>query len=257
MIEIFSPNKHSRMLVNETGAALSELWFGETQIVGSPDKYSGVTLFPWPNRIVNGQWTYQTQDLQLEINDSVRNAALHGLVFDKPFQAVSIRGNACQLTLDLEEVAGYPFAALLGVRFELMDNRLLIWQTVTNRCAKTMPFAIGIHPYFKADENALFGVAGKDLQLSTIQVDETIGPKCSKVELRTALYDLQISAHDTEFIHIFTNRYDEPGQLWFAIEPQSSPADSLNNGIGLSTLDQGESKTFKYEFSLQKRRRLQ
>ncbi len=246
MINLVSPDDKSTASINPVGAALAELWFGTHQIAGAPDEFSGVTLFPWPNRIYGGTWKFNGAALKLPINDAEQNAALHGLVYDAEFDFVQGDSSSCELSFLLYPTAGYPFKIQLDVGFFLTDGKLEVRQTVTNQTSTAAPFAIGFHPYFKADADSEFVSAAKTFVLETLEIDQTLGPSIQNATLTTRSYQLELTSEDTQCVHVFTNRYSTPGTLWFAMEPQTSPADSLNTGVGVSTLLQGESKQFRY-----------
>lgn len=249
MITLTSSDGLSVATINPVGAALAELWHGVTQIVGSPDIYSGVTLYPWPNRIHDGTWNHQDRQLKLSVNDVQQNAALHGLAYQEYFDWAQESPNVCRLSLDLEPTEGYPFSSRLRVTFELNGAELKVTQEVVNMGKEVLPFAIGFHPYFLTSEDSHFETSSFEFQLAEVHVDKTIGPNCHNALLTTSTYSLDFSADDTEYFHIFTNRYDEPGRIWFAMEPQTSPADSLNTGIGVTELEPGESKHFIYRLN--------
>ena len=248
MIRLVSSDGKSSASINPVGAALSELWFGVHQIAGAPDVYSGVTMFPWPNRIFGGSWNSGGVTLELPINDVEQNSALHGLIYHERFDFVQGDSDSCELRFALKPTLGYPFQIQIDVSYLLTNGELEVKQTVTNQSATAAPFAIGFHPYFKADHESEFHSAAKSFVLGEIEIDETLGPSIQKATLTARNYRLDLTAVDTEFVHVFTNRHSSPETLWFAIEPQTSPADSLKTGVGVSTLLQGESKEFLYRF---------
>lgn len=250
MITLDSPDGKTKAIVSEVGAALRELWLSDVQIVGAPDIYSGVTMFPWPNRINGASWVHNNQKLNLEVNDVEGNSALHGLVYEKDFDISQNSASECSLILDLTPSSGYPFSALLEVRYALANGLLKISQQITNLSGAEVPFAIGIHPYFRADETSTFISSARSFSLNSGHVDDTLGPNLSSAALKTSEFLVELSALDTEFIHIFTNRYSNKDVIWFAIEPQTSPANSLNTGIGVSTIKPGESKLFRYQLKI-------
>jgi aldose 1-epimerase len=249
MIRLLSPDGKSVAEINPVGAALSELYFEGNQIAGSPDMYSGVTLFPWPNRIYGGVWNFSGADLQLPINDTNQNSSLHGLVYDQQFELTQSNSTMCEQSYRLMPSAGYPFELEVSVRYLLKNLDLEISHIVENLSDENVPFAIGFHPYFKVEDSSRFDSELKAFSIGSVQVDETIGPIEGAVSLTTSKYQLEFSAHDTEYFHVFTNRYSSLEDTWFAIEPQSSPADSFNTGVGLILLRKGESKRFRYKLS--------
>lgn len=246
MIQLTSPSGELTAVINPIGAALSELWFGEIQVAGSPDQYSGVPLFPWPNRIFDGTWKHDGEVLHFPINDSTGHAALHGLVFDKTFEFSKDGEGNCSGFYEFQPTEGYPFQAVLHVDFQLTDSQLNIVYRVTNQSADPMPFAIGFHPYFKASKSSVLLTDAGAFELSDVHVDDTLGPKLHEATLTTDSYTLRLTAPNTEYLHIFTNRYSNPDFIWFAIEPQTSPVDSLNTGLGVIKLAPGSSSSFNF-----------
>ena len=247
MIRLVSPDGKSSASVNPVGAALAELWFGNYQIAGDPDEYSGVTMFPWPNRIMAGTWRYGEEQLTLRVNDTENNSALHGMVYSERFDWIQEGTQSCTLSYHLSPSDGYPFQIRLEVAYLLKDGELEVRQTVYNESTKIAPFAIGIHPYFKADSESQFDSSARSFRLGDVHVDQTLGPALHLGKLTTSDYSLDVVADTSDFLHVFTNRYSTPGTIWFAMEPQSSPADSLNSGVGVTKLQPRESKTFLYQ----------
>lgn len=246
MIELVSANGTSKAFVNLRGTALSEWWVKGRQIVGSPDMYSGVMLFPWPNRILGAAWNFEGQKMDLAVNEPTSNSALHGLVFDEEFSLANKNSDTCETELKMQPTPGYPFSLNLSARFELEENSISITYVVKNIGLKIAPFAIGFHPYFVANETSVFSCGNRSFGLAEVQIDETLGPNLHSALLELGDVSVILESQDHEYIHVFTNRYSTSDHIWFAMEPQSSPADSLNTGTGLNLLAPGQSKYFRY-----------
>jgi aldose 1-epimerase len=247
MIELVSANGTSKAIVNLRGAGLSEWWVNGRQVVGAPDVYSGVMLFPWPNRILGATWSFEGRNMRLPVNEPATNSSLHGLVFDQNFSLVSEDPVTCETELRLQPSSGYPFSISLSARFQLKEDSISITYGVTNTGVDKAPFAIGFHPYFVAHENSMFSCAVRQFELAEVQIDETLGPNLHSAVLDLGEMRVQLDSPDHEYIHVFTNRYRTSEHIWFAMEPQSSPADSLNTGRGVYVLNSSESKEFNYQ----------
>ena len=71
--------------ITEVGAALREYAVGGRDVVhpfaedALPPAGNGAVLVPWPNRLRDGQYTYEGVDYQLPLNEPGRRTALHGL----------------------------------------------------------------------------------------------------------------------------------------------------------------------------------
>ena len=50
--------------------------------------YASAVLFPFANRIKDGAYTFEESSYQLDCNESERNNAIHGLVYNKNFELV-------------------------------------------------------------------------------------------------------------------------------------------------------------------------
>ena len=74
-------------VVTELGASLRELkWRGEDIIVPfDPDKVipccNGWVLAPYPNRVTNGQYSFDGEDYQMPIDEFGRQSSLHGYAY--------------------------------------------------------------------------------------------------------------------------------------------------------------------------------
>ena len=47
--------------------------------------FKGAVLFPFPNRIKKGKYSYQGKLYSFQINEPQRDNAIHGFVYDRPF----------------------------------------------------------------------------------------------------------------------------------------------------------------------------
>lgn len=243
MIRLVSLDKKVEAQINPTGAALSSLMIDGVQVVGAPDRFSGVMLFPWPNRISGGQWEYQGMVHSLPLNEHNPDASLHGLVFDRTFEINSQSADSCQLTLGFLGQPGYPFDFKLQVDFLLSHTDLKIVYSVTNRASEVAPFAIGFHPYFAATEDSKLQIGSDSVEIQGVHLDDTFGPKISRAHLASSGWSVDLESTQLDYFHVFTNRYDEPGKLWLAIEPQSGPANSLATKSGVVFAEPGKTHT--------------
>ncbi len=82
-------------VIASTGASLRELRhdgrdlivpFGADEV--RPD-YRGATLAPWPNRIVDGTYAFDGEDIVTALTEPERSHALHGLVSWADFEQVT------------------------------------------------------------------------------------------------------------------------------------------------------------------------
>jgi aldose 1-epimerase len=120
---------------------------------------SGVPiLFPFPNRIRDGVFTYRGRTYRLPKNDSAKANAIHGFAPRHPWRVVGYGADAAsawvhgdfRLSKDAPNTADvWPGDALLSVIYRLTPDRLQIEMRVRNVGEGPFPFGVGLHPYFR------------------------------------------------------------------------------------------------------------
>ncbi|BFM24738.1 aldose 1-epimerase [Microbacterium testaceum] len=164
--------------ITQVGAALRALTVDGVDLVPSyPDDAptpaaSGVVLVPWPNRIRDGRYTFEGEDLQLAISEPKFGNASHGLLRFGTYQAIEHTDARLVLGADVVPQTGYPFHLRTRVTFDLRDDGLHVTHDIENVGARTAPVALGVHPYLQ-----IGGVPTADLVVhstgtSTLVVDE-------------------------------------------------------------------------------------
>lgn len=142
--------------ISSVGASLRQLKFdGRDLVVPFPAEairpaFRGAILAPWPNRVVDGRYTFAGVDHQLSITEPLRGHALHGLVGWLDFQM--IRHDVDELVLETVIVGqpGYPHLVELTVSYTLDDEGLLTTVVAHNLGDDPAPFGAGAHPYLVA-----------------------------------------------------------------------------------------------------------
>lgn len=131
--------------------------YGEDELcVGS----AGQVLAPWPNRIRDGQYTFNGQTLQLSLTEPARHTALHGLVNWLPWRLVARNADTVTVQCELPAQPGYPWPLLLRTEWRVGTDGLRATHEVTNRGGAAAPFGMSVHPYLR-----LPGIAVDDLML--------------------------------------------------------------------------------------------
>ncbi len=125
---------------------------------GRPTGSGTPILFPFPNRIRDGRFTWDGRDYQLPRNDHEHVNAIHGFVFDRPWRMVDRGADADSAwvtgefrgSADAPELtACWPADFHLRVTYRLRTNCLEIVAEVSNPDARPLPFGLGYHPYFR------------------------------------------------------------------------------------------------------------
>jgi aldose 1-epimerase len=236
-------------------------------------------LFPFPNRIEDGQFTYEGKKYQLPVNEAPLNNAIHGMVARAPFIEIArvIGESSASLTLRHTydgSKAYYPFAFNLDAIFsyDLIEGFKLILK-VENTSSETLPFGLGWHPYFKLGKQGLeelqFDVPALDhlilgernlptgqeapfehtsLALNDWNLDDCFrlqkeGMACS-LNSKTINLKMEGSA-EYKYLQVFTPK--DLGVV--AIEPMTSGVNVFNNKEGLRLLKAGEQ--FEVFFKIQ------
>ena len=100
-------------VVTELGASLRELkWRGEDLIVPfDPNKVipccNGWVLAPYPNRVTNGQYSFDGEDYQMPIDEFDRQSSLHGYAYRYMWELVDLQESHVTLSWRSPDIAGY------------------------------------------------------------------------------------------------------------------------------------------------------
>ncbi len=114
-------------------------------------------LFPFPNRVRSGAWTFRGKTYQFE-NVQAAGHHLHGLVYNRQWTVQSLEAGeefaACSMSFDAESAEGvleqYPFPFHLTTAYTLAGGALQLTFSALNAGGEDMPMGVGFHPYFSA-----------------------------------------------------------------------------------------------------------
>jgi len=229
-------------------------------------RFPGTQLFPFPNRLKNGQFLVDNQTFRFPTN-LAKPHALHGHLYNYKSQFKSFNPNLGKLTFELNYTGddpAYPFPYKITNAYILADEQLAIWSKIKNLSDHEIPIAHGWHPYFKVD----FDLDSITIPASQkLEVDDTLIPtgdmlpfsdyekpiklsnltldNCFKLDSNArqiALHygstgqTLKLHTGSYDFVQIYTT----PERDAIAIEPQSAAPDAFNNGIGCTYLKPNE-----------------
>jgi aldose 1-epimerase len=120
-----------------------------------PTSYGIPVLFPFPNRIRDGEFQFRGQTYRVD-------PPRHGFVRDKPWKVVSTgasdrEGAWITSSIEAEDYAEqilkqFPFPFTLEVTYRLRQGALEMETTARNTGSSVMPIGFGIHPYFRKPE---------------------------------------------------------------------------------------------------------
>ena len=112
--------------------------------------HRGATLAPWPNRVVDGKYSFAGRDFQLALTEPARSHALHGLATWLDFEAVDKGSDHVTLAAVIQPQTAYPWRVIVTARFELGPDGLTQSVTARNDSAEPAPWGTGPHPYLVA-----------------------------------------------------------------------------------------------------------
>ncbi len=211
-------------------------------------------LFPICGNLVNDTYTVQGQPYRLP---------QHGFARTLPWTVThQSTGDGASLTVTLTSNAStrsvYPFDFTLDYTYTLKGSSLELRQRHTNHSSLPMPFATGIHPYFRVDDKSQLAI---DLPSTQYQVKGE--PRIHNFD---GPFDFDEEEIDFAFINLtgrsatvrdrarqlrltldFDHHYSTlvfwavKGKDFYCLEPWTGPRNALNTGAHLLTIAPGDS----------------
>jgi len=237
-------------------------------------------LYPFPNRLKQGKFTFKNKLYHFPINDQNTGNALHGFGMQQNMQLenvnVSEKKGSVKLSYDYDgSLEYYPWPFQFTVEYILKpDHQFEVLLAVKNVGAEEMPFGMGWHPYFLIDKR------GEKTQLELpkmfqVEIDEYMIPTGRRKEFN--LFQKQKPIGDFDFdtgfalngsgdkieIKVWNNDH-RPLTFWqesgtnqfrflqvfippsrnaIALEPMTCNIDAFNNQEGLWILQPDEERS--------------
>jgi aldose 1-epimerase len=234
-----------------------------------------IILFPFPNRIKDGQYTHEGKTYQFPINNVDTGNAIHGFSNNVKMDVTKVETTEnegvlmCTYTHDGSHES-YPFRFSFNITFILRGSNLDIDMSLTNEDSMTIPVGLGWHPYFRLSEKSddTF-LQMPDCQL--VEIDERMIPTGEKLDFtdfntltqikdgfldngfyiknQTQNASVVLSSHigtltcwqetgagKWNFVQVFT----PPHRMSIAVEPMTCNVDAFNNKDGLAVLQPNE-----------------
>jgi len=143
-----------RATVTALGACLRDLHHGDQPLLHGyqPDELppggAGQLLAPWPNRIDNGEYSFNGTDLQLAVSEPTRSTAIHGLTRWANWTKVRHDTGEVLLRSEAHGQQGYPFSVEIDASYEVdAEAGLRVTITARNLGSHAAPYGNGSHPY--------------------------------------------------------------------------------------------------------------
>lgn len=156
-------------VVPEIGATLTDLIFKGRGIIDGIDTPEALAkntggksslLFPFPNRLENGQYEWEGKAYQFPINDERTGNAIHGFVRELPFEIERIQLAKHYATIELGlhysgQLPYYPFPFQLNITYSIYDHGVFrLSVNCRNLHFYDIPVGFGWHPYFILGDSA-------------------------------------------------------------------------------------------------------
>ncbi len=123
-----------------------------------PSQASGIVLVPWPNRVRDGRWTLRERQgpgssvQQLDLTEPSKGNASHGLLRNTGYAVTALEESAVTLSARVFPQHGWPFHLDTSVRYELVDDGLLVTHGIRNTGDAAAPVGIGCHPFLRVGD---------------------------------------------------------------------------------------------------------
>ena len=150
-------------VIASVGATLRSLTYAGRDLVvpfGADEvrpAHRGATLAPWPNRVVDGAYSFGGRDFQLALTEPARSHALHGLATWLDFDAVEAGDDHVTLEAVISPQTAYPWRLVVRVGFALGSDGLTQSVAVRNESERAAPWGTGPHPYLVAGAGRVDG----------------------------------------------------------------------------------------------------
>jgi len=232
--------------IASVGASLRFLRFDGRDLVVPFDAdevrpaFRGAMLAPWPNRVVDGRYTFAGEDHQLALTEPARGHALHGLAAWLDWQPIETTATSAAFRVVIEAQAGYPFRVQVTATFTLDDDGLRTDVEAVNLGEVDAPYGTGPHPYLVAGDGR---VDDWTLTLSADQVLTVTPDRLIPVSLEDVGSDAQAGFDfraprvigDTFIDHAFTGlaRADGTGPSVVTLTAPSGTGVAMHWGDGL------------------------
>ncbi|MEO2036075.1 MAG: aldose 1-epimerase [Planctomycetaceae bacterium] len=148
-----------RFVVAQTGNELEIIHSEDGFEDGSrPPSHNGIPiLFPFPNRIRSGKYSWDGKEYELPeslVSYDGSGNAIHGFCLDRPWRILEQTDSSVtaifQISKDAPDRAAlWPADAELTVRYSISETTLRSDFTVRNPGDKPLPWGLGTHAYFR------------------------------------------------------------------------------------------------------------
>jgi aldose 1-epimerase len=136
----------------------------------------GQNLIPWPNRIRDGHYVFQGQELQLALSEPSRHNASHGLARHVPWVLIEHQQDQVVSRVRIYPQPGWPGTLEAVITHHVDVDGLTVTVEATNIGDSALPFGYAAHPYLTVGEATVDDVEVLVPASSYLKVDERLLP---------------------------------------------------------------------------------
>lgn len=243
--------------------------------------FRGAVLVPWPNRVVDGKYSFNGESHQLALTEPERSHAIHGLLGWVDWTLVEQSPASVRLAASVIPQKGYPFRLEVEVLYTLDDGGLTTTIAAANPGPSAAPYGASAHPYLVAGEGLVDDWTLQVPASTVLQVTEDRLIPTELASVASSHFDFReprpigdtfvdhaytditydggaatVSVHaadgrgaaitfDESCIWVQIHTADKPNpavsRLGLAAEPMTCPPDAFNSGTDLIVLEPGDS----------------
>jgi aldose 1-epimerase len=258
------PLRTGRLAVDidpEAGGSLSRFSVGGIDVLrrGRGTEGACYPLVPYSNRIANGRFTFEGQEIVVPPNWRGLRHPMHGDGWAHPWSVVRADAQRAEIIYEHDDRRRWPFRYRARQTFFLHEQELVAWIAIENLEARAVPAGLGLHPFFVRDPDSELCFHADDVWLADAEVlpikcvtvpeawdfkqgrrpDDVALDNCfagwdGRATLSWPSRGLQLAlSASSPFRHVVI--YTPPGRPFFAVEPVSH----ANGAIGRTHLDAG------------------
>jgi aldose 1-epimerase len=275
--------KHRLRLVPELGGGIASWeWRSAQEWIpllrpwdeASGDRYSLACfpLTPWSNRITQGGFEHDGVFHPIRANRIAEPFPIHGDGWLQRWHVADHGQDGIRMVLESDRFDGNPYRHVSTQDIRLLPNGLAIDLSVTHRGEGSLPYGLGLHPYFPRNRHTLLRSKATGVWLSgpdAIPVEHTdrLPPTWDFNEassMEGTFIDNCFTGWDGESVISYPDRglsiimlmedcngysllYRPPEFDYFCLEPITHPIDAFHmpGRPGLVNLSQGETLTLR------------
>jgi aldose 1-epimerase len=244
---------------------------------GEADRYTLACfpLVPWSNRITQGGFEHNGIGYKLQANREGEPYPIHGDGWLQEWQVIEREHDRILLALTSHAYQGSPYHYRSKQNFRLLPSGLAIDLSITHLGEGSLPYGLGLHPYFVRNAQTRLQMRANGIWLSgadpiPVSHTNTFPPSWDYNEpapLEGPLIDNCYTGWDGEAVIDYPDRdltitmsmedcngyslfYRPPDEHYFCLEPITHPIDAFHvpGRPGLVFLAKGESLTLRATF---------